>query len=242
MVPLTREWVGPALQGQELLRRELELLVRALGGFRRWSASSRSPQTSVARGARTAYPPPCPGSAVALAGLPGPVAPLGGAGVARSGISSSNTSWFHGFCASGCRGLLDVPHVGDVLAVIQLQGAEQPPLQSLPEIIWPCRHLQGLEGVVKHPRLVGGWQLGLESLQAPSLATSSAGRACLPSWSGARIAISLSSISSVTSSLCRCLAEDSSGVGSRCSLKALCSSSFRPPPWTGSPAGYPPAC
>ena len=45
--------------------------------------------------------------------------------------------------------LLDVPHVGD-----QLQGAEQPPLQSLPEIIWPCRHFQGLEGVVKHPRLV----------------------------------------------------------------------------------------
>ena len=27
--------------------------------------------------------------------------------------------------------LLDVPHVGDVLGVIQLQGAEQPPLQSL---------------------------------------------------------------------------------------------------------------
>ena len=33
VVPLTREWVGPALQGQELLRRELELLVRALGDF-----------------------------------------------------------------------------------------------------------------------------------------------------------------------------------------------------------------
>ena len=31
VVPLTREWVGPALQGQDLLRRELELLVRALG-------------------------------------------------------------------------------------------------------------------------------------------------------------------------------------------------------------------
>ena len=26
------------------------------------------------------------------------------AGVARSGISSSNASWFHGFCASACRG------------------------------------------------------------------------------------------------------------------------------------------
>ena len=81
VVPLTREWVGPALQGQELLP----------WGFRRWSASSRSPQTSVAplgasslpRGARTAYPPPNPGSAVALAGPPqnqwqfwrGPVSP-----------------------------------------------------------------------------------------------------------------------------------------------------------------------
>ena len=48
----------------------------------------------------------------------------------------------------------------------------------------------------------------------------------MPSWRGARIAISLSSISSVTNSLCRRLAKASSGVGSRCSRKALCSSSF----------------
>ena len=134
----------------------------------------------------------------------------------------------------------------------------------LPEIIWPRRHLQGLEGVVKHPCLVGVLgalvrllrllngahrisqclagvdtlplqvlvlQLGLELLQvdlpegrAPSLATSSDGRACVPSWRGARIAISLSSISSVTNSLCRRLAEDL-WVGSRCSLKG--SSFFR---------------
>ena len=120
------------------LRRELELL----------SASSRSPQTSVAplgassspRGARTAYPPPSPGPAVALAGQWHP--------------------WGRVLCLSeppnlGDVLLLDVPHVKDVLGVIQLQGAEQPPLQSLPEIIWPCRHLQGLEGVVKHPCLVG---------------------------------------------------------------------------------------
>ena len=60
--------------------------------------------------------------------------------------------------------LSEPPDVGDVLLLHVPRclrghpapgGAEQPPLQSLPEITWPCRHLQGLEGVVKHPCLIG---------------------------------------------------------------------------------------
>ena len=76
----------------------------------------------------------------------------------------------------------DVLLLGHVLGVIQLQGAEQPPLQSLPEIIWPCRHrcalvrlLRLLNGAHRISQCLAGVdtltlqvlisQLGLESLQ-----------------------------------------------------------------------------
>ena len=136
VVLLAREWVSPALKGQELLRRKLKLLVSALGDLTACvllPSPPKHPELSL-------VPLHCPedkGQLASLrvqvllghAGPPGPVALLGGAGAQLDHLLQQCLLVPRVLRRSehldvGDILLLDVPHRTYVIGVIQLQGAE----------------------------------------------------------------------------------------------------------------------